>query len=106
MFTGGEDLRFKQWDVEQMKVSKDYGPVHYGTILSIAVTPCGSFAFTAGEDETVKQWDIEDRMEVIDYDVNEKIGCMSVSPSGKWVFTGSKECSFKKWALVDDDEVE
>ena len=103
IMTGGEDLRLKLWNVFEFKLEKDFGPVHYGSILSVAITPCGTFAFTGSDDGVQKQWDQEERVHIIDYDVDEKIGCMMISSDGKYLFSASKEMKFKQWAIVEDD---
>jgi WD40 repeat protein len=89
-------------------LAKEFENAHENFIRSIAITPCGGFAFSAGEDKILKKWDLNLKCLEADFGTGEERGdcksgdlfCVDVSPCGAFVFTGGSSKSLNQWDVM------
>ena len=71
IFTTGFDRVLKEWDLDKMKLIKNYGFIHKsGVIKSILITRNGKYILTTDTDGIIRKWNIKRRSQIKEMKIN------------------------------------
>ena len=98
MIIGKDGSMLKCCPDDQFK-SLDYGYIHVGIIMCLAISPNKDIIFTGGNNGSLKCWSSDTELLIHDYSPAHKywIRSMVFTPCGEFLFTGSEDFVLRKW---------
>ena len=75
---------------------------HENRVLSVAISPDGSWIASGGDDRTVKRWAVDDGRCLQTLEGHEDwVKSVAISPDGSWIASGGGDRMVKRWAVED-----
>ena len=97
VITGSADCSIRIWDLQSPPVSQTT-QLHEGNVLTVAISPCGTYAVSAGTDATVKIYELDTMKLVRDIKGHsDAINHVLVLQDSRRMLTASSDKTIRLW---------